>query len=270
MIHPLVSIIMPAYNAAGFIADAIQSVLQQDHDNWELIVINDDSTDDTEQAVLAFHDDRIKYFKQKNFGVSAARNLGLAHRQGDFFCFLDADDRMPAKSVSSRLHVFSYEPSVRFVDGVVEKWNNNFKEKVSEWHPNFQGSPLNDLLLLSGQSFFGPSWMVKLAPNVNVQMREGLTHGEDLLFYMELSRQFPEDLYSFTNEVVLHYRIHSKSAMQNLKGLDMGYRQLASEIQGWSEISDEVKRKFYRKTRTIMFKSLLCRFQPIQALKALR
>ena len=94
MPEPLVSIIMPAYNAGKFIAQSIQSVVDQTCSNWELIVVDDGSTDRTAEAVQAFArgDTRIKYFYQKNRGQGVAKNTGIQAAGGDFIAFLDADD----------------------------------------------------------------------------------------------------------------------------------------------------------------------------------
>lgn len=90
----LFSIIMPTYNRAQLIGIAIESVLNQSYDHWELIVVDDGSGDDTRQVVdfYMLNDSRIKYFCQKNQGESVARNLGISHARGDYVCFLDDDD----------------------------------------------------------------------------------------------------------------------------------------------------------------------------------
>lgn len=88
---PLVSVIIPAYNAAEFLAEAIDSALEQDYPNKEIIVVNDGSTDQTEK-VLSDYGSRIRYINQVNSGVAAARNTGLSAADGDYIAFLDADD----------------------------------------------------------------------------------------------------------------------------------------------------------------------------------
>ncbi len=92
--EPLVSVIMPAYNAALYIAEAIQSVLLQHYTNWELWIINDASTDDTLLKVEPFlKDSRIHLLKNHcNSGTAVARNLGIEKAKGSFISFLDADD----------------------------------------------------------------------------------------------------------------------------------------------------------------------------------
>jgi hypothetical protein len=83
---------MPAYNAAAFIRDAIDSVLAQSYPHWELLVVNDGSTDATAEAVRGFHDPRVRLINKDNGGESTARNLALEHSRGEFIAYLDADD----------------------------------------------------------------------------------------------------------------------------------------------------------------------------------
>jgi glycosyltransferase involved in cell wall biosynthesis len=89
---PFFSIIIPTYNRAHFIGSAIESVIQQTFYDWELIVIDDGSTDHTEKVVKSFIDNRMKYFYQQNVERSSARNNGILKTTGQFICFLDSDD----------------------------------------------------------------------------------------------------------------------------------------------------------------------------------
>src|SRR5665213_988407 len=86
-----VSVIMPAFNMEGFIREAIQSVFAQTYPHYELIIVDDGSTDSTHEALAPFLD-RITLVRQKNAGPSAARNRGLQIATGEFAFFLDADD----------------------------------------------------------------------------------------------------------------------------------------------------------------------------------
>lgn len=90
----LVSIIMPSYNTAGFIAESIQSVLEQSYKNWELLIVDDCSTDNTDEVVsLYLVDERIKYLKnEKNSGAAVSRNRALREAKGKWIAFLDSDD----------------------------------------------------------------------------------------------------------------------------------------------------------------------------------
>lgn len=116
---PLVSVIMPAYNAEEFIAEAITSVLSQTHGELELLVVNDGSTDGTEAVVRSFNDPRIRYFQKENGGIGSARNMALDHMRGDFLCFCDADDTIPARSVEARLGLLLRDASLQDRKSVV-------------------------------------------------------------------------------------------------------------------------------------------------------
>ena len=88
------TIIIPTYNRAAFLPNAIESVLAQTYTNWELIVVDDGSTDNTKDVVSQYSDSRIIYIYQQNAERSAARNNGIAHAKGDYVCFLDSDNVM--------------------------------------------------------------------------------------------------------------------------------------------------------------------------------
>lgn len=96
----LVSVIMPSYNTGKFIAESINSVLSQSYTNWELIIVDDCSTDDTDNIVASFlKDERIRYLKnKKNSGAAISRNYALREAKGKWIAFLDSDDLwMPEK-----------------------------------------------------------------------------------------------------------------------------------------------------------------------------
>lgn len=97
------SVVIPTYNRATFISKAIESVIHQTYTDWELIVINDGSTDNTKEVITSFTDERIKYFYQQNAERSAARNNGISKATGEWICFLDSDDEY----LSDHLHKLS-------------------------------------------------------------------------------------------------------------------------------------------------------------------
>jgi len=88
----LFSVVIPLYNKAKYIENTLKSVLNQTFTNFEIIIINDASTDESEAIVLKFNDERIRLYSQKNQGVSVARNLGIEKAKGKLIAFLDADD----------------------------------------------------------------------------------------------------------------------------------------------------------------------------------
>ena len=107
----LVSIIMPSYNTAKFISDSINSVLSQTYSNWELIIVDDCSSDNTDEIVSPFlSDKRIKYLKnEKNSGAAVSRNYALREAKGKWIAFLDSDDLWEKdklqKQILSLIHI---------------------------------------------------------------------------------------------------------------------------------------------------------------------
>ncbi|MGL1889886.1 MAG: glycosyltransferase [Reichenbachiella sp.] len=224
----MISIIMPVYNAEKYVAEAISSVLNQTHENWELLVINDGSIDRSASIIQSYNDPRIYYFTQDNQGVSAARNVGLSHMKGDFFCFLDADDFIPNHSLEKRQLAFIKNPDLDFLDGKVEFVNPNGQPTKKVFQPSFSGYPLPSLLKLDSSCFFGPSWMIKRDTLINYSFETDLKHSEDIWFYINISNQ---KQYNFIEDTILYYRQSEDSAMKNLKGLEYGYRQLIQKIR---------------------------------------
>ncbi len=93
MIDGLVSIIMPSWNTAKWIAESIQSVVEQTYQNWELLIVDDCSTDNTDDIVASFKDSRIKYLKNEvNSGAALTRNRAIREARGEWIAFLDSDD----------------------------------------------------------------------------------------------------------------------------------------------------------------------------------
>lgn len=116
MIKGLVSVIMPSWNTGRFIAESIQSVIAQTYTNWELLIVDDCSSDNTDEVIANFHDKRIFYFKnEKNVGAALSRNRALREARGEWIAFLDSDDLWEPQKLEKQLifmnqngYVFSY------------------------------------------------------------------------------------------------------------------------------------------------------------------
>lgn len=111
MSAPLVSVIIPTFNRAGWLTETIESVLSQTYPNLELIVVDDGSTDDTAEVVQRFGN-RLTHLRQANRGVSAARNRGVAASRGAWVAFLDSDDLWRPNKVAAQVAMFQSQPEV--------------------------------------------------------------------------------------------------------------------------------------------------------------
>ena len=117
--RPLISVIVPAYNAEDFLAEALESVIRQNYEPLEIIVVDDGSTDGTAEAAKSFGE-RVRYLHQENSGPAAARNAGLRAARGELLSFLDADDLWPEDKLKVQLAGLARDPSREAVIGRVQ------------------------------------------------------------------------------------------------------------------------------------------------------
>ena len=122
---PLVSVIMPAYNAEKYIAEAIESVIAQTYTNWELIVVDDCSTDNTEKIVRGFNDCRIVIIKNdRNSGPAVSRNKAIERAKGEYIAFLDSDDIWMSEKLNKQV-LFMRKNDIGFSCTAYGKMNSN-------------------------------------------------------------------------------------------------------------------------------------------------
>ena len=126
---PLVSILIPAYNAESYIAETLESVIAQTWGNIEIIVVNDGSKDDTLAIAKTYESKKVKVINQHNQGASAARNRALKEAQGGFIQYLDADDFLASDKIERQLKLFEFDSNSNYV--VSGEWARFF-QKPSE------------------------------------------------------------------------------------------------------------------------------------------
>lgn len=130
--EPLVSIIMPVYNCEKYLSEAIESVLGQTYSNWELLIIDDGSTDDTSKIVdnYAEINTKIKVYHRENKGVSQARNFGLEISKGELITFIDGDDIYLKDCLKQRVSLFQKYPDSDIVISRQIEFKGEFEEKL--------------------------------------------------------------------------------------------------------------------------------------------
>jgi len=118
--NPLVSVILPVHNGERLLSEAIESILEQDYQPLEIIIVDDGSTDSTAQIITSFEGD-IHYFYQSNSGPAAARNFGIHKAKGDFIAFIDSDDLWPKDKLLQQMNCFKAFPKVEIVQGLISR-----------------------------------------------------------------------------------------------------------------------------------------------------
>ncbi|MBF2046913.1 MAG: glycosyltransferase [Elainella sp. C42_A2020_010] len=163
---PQVSIIIPAYNGERFITKALDSILAQTYSNYEIIVVNDGSTDQT-AAVLQPYRDRILYIEQANQGVAAARNRGMALAQGELIAFLDQDDVLLPDKLAVQVECVAQHPEIGIVHSgwrLVDAEGNPLAD-IEPWHEAPQldlAGWLKRMPVLLSAMMFRHSWLKRV------------------------------------------------------------------------------------------------------------
>ena len=208
--NQLISVIVPIYNAQRHLPQCVGSLLAQTDPDWELLLIDDGSTDGSQALCQAFRakDPRVRLYRQENAGVSAARNLGMAHAQGEYFCFVDADDWVePDYLAVLRRTLSDTQMALCGVDcGEEEALSpgrlpvSALRAAPSRYARNvYLNCPCNRLYRRQIVTRFGLSMPV------------GVKRGEDALFVASYLSHC--DTVAVTDRVLYHYRANEGSAM---------------------------------------------------------
>ena len=210
---PLVSVIIPTYNAASTISRAIASLMYQTYQNWECIVVDDGSSDNTEAIVKKFSQSKIKYFKNPvNKGRGYSRNFALKNVSGEFLCMLDADDWYLPEKLDRQIQEFSKRSDV----GVVSCNMISIGRDGKVLGANLFGTnreTKKDLSPLKGPTFlpipFAPS-MIRTSLARDQGFNESLRTSEDFAFLLPIlmktpSVQLPYVGYAYEEESGLTY-----------------------------------------------------------------
>ncbi|WP_081843670.1 glycosyltransferase family 2 protein [Aeromonas taiwanensis] len=165
MTAPIFSVVIPLYNKQDFISKCIESVLTQSFPSFEIIVIDDGSLDNSEKIVKEIKDDRVRYFHQKNSGVSAARNKGIEEASGEYIAFLDADDWYEDDFLTVVYKSIQEHPDAdAFTTGYFKHKNGAVTvSTLSENKKNYQSIVINDFYQswTKGAFFFTSSCVVR-------------------------------------------------------------------------------------------------------------
>jgi hypothetical protein len=208
-----ISIVIPSFNSARYIGQTLDSVFNQDYPSFEVIVVDDGSTDETQQILASFQD-RIRYVAQKNSGPSAARNHGLKLAGGDFVAFLDADDLLLPGKLSQQAAMLDQKPDLGYIHsgwhliGPNGKWLNT----VGPWD-NAPRLDLQTWLLHSpvymGSMLFRRAWIEKAGG-----FDPGLPQAEDVKLMLTLAQLGCTG--AWQHQPTVCYRQHDHSITRNI------------------------------------------------------
>ncbi len=235
--------------------------------DWEWIIVNDGSTDETATLLAGLDDPRIQVIHQTNAGASAARNAGLDHAKGEYITFLDADDLLPSDALDLRATFLDEQPDVDIVNGGICVTSEG--RLLRQYRPDItKGTLLDRLGKLEEGVFFGVNYMLRRSKIGDHRFPQKLTHCEDLIFFLSLSHD-KALRYGAISETVYEYRVQPGSAMSNLAGLEQGYMELIRRSQALPGLSTATRHTQIQRVRRVLVRSWLRRLRPDRAVKAL-
>lgn len=246
--QPLVSVVIATYNMGQYINQAVDSILQQTWNNLEIIVVDDGSTDDTNQIMTRYQDNaKVVYIKNKNQGQPKAKNCGINNSKGEFIAFCDADDLWEVNKLQVQMPLFE-NPKVGVVYSEVsniDEYNKRYLKKPNE--KRHTGIVTNQLLI---ENFvpFGTSIIRRACIENNGIFDEEFRMGIDWDLWLRYSLDWE---FAYTPERTYIYRVWSGQMSTNYRGrYDYATRILNKFI---SNNSQRLNKKYVRKAWADMY-----------------
>ena len=230
----LVSIIVPIYNAEKYLDSCIQSVLRQTYTNWELILIDDGSTDKSGRIAeeYGFADERITVFHQKNLGVSLARNQGIDEATGNYVVFLDADDELIEDCLAKTVNI-AEETNADVVAGRSCENQELFQDRIIWTGAEALENSLKDHLF----TYSACAKLIRREFIGKTRFTSDIRINEDSYFVFQLLCK--QNVFVLTNDVIYFYRANSESSSRTvfsekyfdiLKVSDLKYKKIEEQF----------------------------------------
>lgn len=209
---PKVSVVIPAYNAMVFLPETVESVLKQTYTDFEVLVINDGSSDNIINWASRVQDLRVKLISQANQGLPGARNTGIYHAQGEYIAFLDADDLWEPTKLEKQVKRLDEDPSL----GVVYTWSNLVDEQNRPTGRVFasvaEGNVWQQLLETDVISNGSSAVVRRCCFEMVGEFDRTLTSAEDLDMWLRIAAHYP---FAVVKEPLTLYRHHFGSMSKN-------------------------------------------------------
>jgi glycosyltransferase involved in cell wall biosynthesis len=257
---PVVSIIIPNFNKATFIAESIRSVLEQDFEDWEAIIVDDGSTDNSVEIInnLVSNDPRLKLFQRNRLpkGGSTCRNIGIENARGDYLFFFDSDDLMTKDCIGERVNLMQDNTTLDFAVFPVGTFYKAIGDSTMVWRTK-KGDHLKQFLRHDlPWHTMSPLWRTSFVKNKLNGFDESFPRLQDVEFHTRALLQKGLEYKIVHNTTPkCFYRIdHERTKQSQAQGLQTMYQGVKKYIQTFKEKVDDPKIK--RKLRGTLFSFL--------------
>lgn len=249
---PKVSVVIPAYNTASYLAEAIESVLHQTYQDFEILAIDDGSTDDTAKVASSYAP-RVKLIKKKNGGPASARNVGMQQAIGEYIAFLDSDDTWVQDKLAEQVELLERNQGIGLVYGEAQMFRQiEGRRQMGETIGHTQSPTLKSLLFGN----FIPAQTV-LFRRVCLErigyMKESVTLpvAEDFEFWLRFAKHY--SLFGI-NRTLAYYRIHENNLLGSGQDIEKGLKYALAALleferqypEVWTECAVERELLFAR------------------------
>lgn len=214
MKSPKVTVAVSTYNREKYINDCINSVLEQSYQDFELIIIDDGSTDNTRDVVQKYNDPRIKYYYQNNSGQNSARNAGINYASADYVALMDSDDVWHPEKLEKQVEILEENPDIGLVYCGTELIDKNGKSCGRKPLVTHSGHIL-DKLLMTNFLYNGSCPLFRKSCIERVGLFDcSITRMTDWEFYLRFAIHYK---FFGIDEYLLKYRIHNETMSHNFK-----------------------------------------------------
>lgn len=253
-----VSVIIPAYNAMVYLPETMKSVLKQTYDDFEVIVVNDGSSDQTEQWVSQITDPRVRLICQRNQGSSAARNTGINQARGEYIAFLDADDLWEPTKLEKQVHCLEQDPEA----GLVYTWTALIDEKGESRGKviaNYAEGNVWKTLIECNILECGSTPMIRRCCFESVGVFD-INLGslcDDWEMWIRIASRYS---FKVVKEPLVYYRAHSNSTSKNWELMEQAYSKTIEKV--FSSAQSDL---LYLKSRSYGYANLCLAWKPLQS-----
>ena len=249
----MISIIVGMYNCENTINKTINSILNQSFNDFELILIDDGSIDNTLEVIKAFNDSRIKLIKQNNKGISNVRNKGILEANGDYICFVDSDDYIE-KDYLKELYEYMINNNL---DYVMCNYYKVINDKAYLVKPAFNSNTITtDKQLLINKLFYGNNkfnifslcmglYKKDIILNNNLKVDEDLNYGEDVVFNYQYINNI--NSFAYLNKALYNYTYNPKSLSNKLTidKLELLINKIKNKLNEYNDNENKYIKSYY-------------------------